>query len=46
MHWKKAAQALLLAVGTVMLCAGVLRGEAAAVLSKAIRLCLECVGIG
>lgn len=46
MHWKKAAQALLLAVGTVMLCAGTLRGEAAAVLSKAIKLCLECVGIG
>ena len=45
MHWKKVAvQTLLLVVGTVMLCAGVLRGEAATVLSKAIRLCLECVG--
>ena len=41
-----AVQTLLLVVGTVMLCAGALRGEAATVLSKAIRLCLECVGIG
>lgn len=46
MHWKKVAQALLLSVGTVMLCAGALRGEAVTVLSKTIRLCLECVGIG
>ena len=47
MHWKKAAlQIAFLAVGTVMLCFGVLRSEAAIVLSKAIRLCLECVGIG
>ncbi len=47
MHWKKAAaQALLLAVGTVMLCVGALRGEVTTVLGKAIRLCLECVGIG
>ena len=47
MHWKKVAvQTLLLVVGTVMLCAGALRGVAAPVLSEAIRLCLECVGIG
>ena len=46
MHWKKAAQALLLVAGAVMLCFGVWRSEAATVLSKAIRLCLECVGIG
>ena len=46
MHWKKVAvQTLLLVVGTVMLCAGALLGEAATVLSKAIRLCLECVCI-
>ena len=41
-HVKKtAAQALLLVVGIAMLCFGVWRGEAATVLSKAIKLCLE-----
>jgi hypothetical protein len=46
-HVKKAvAQAMLLVVGIAMLCFGVWRGEAATVLSKAIKLCLECVGIG
>lgn len=39
-------QGTLLIVGMVMLCVGVMRGEADTVLSKAIRLCLECVGIG
>ena len=44
---KKAVfQILLLICGGAMLCYGVLRGEADTVLSKAIRLCLECVGIG
>ena len=46
-HVKKAAaQAVLLVVGIAMLCLGVWRGETATVLSKAIKLCLECVGIG
>ena len=46
-HVKKAAaRAVLLAAGIAMLCFGVWRGEAATVLSKAIKLCLECVGIG
>ena len=46
-HVKKAAaQVALLMAGIVMLCFGVWRGEAAMVLSKAIKLCLECVGIG
>ena len=43
---KAAAQAVLLIVGTAMLCFGTWRGEAAAVLSKATKVCLECVGIG
>ena len=43
---KAAAQAALLVAGIAMLCFGVWRGETATVLSKAIKLCLECVGIG
>ena len=43
---KTAVQIALLMAGIAMLCFGVWRGEAATVLSKAIKLCLECVGIG
>ena len=43
---KAAVQIALLFAGTAMLCFGVWRGETATVLSKAIKLCLECVGIG
>ena len=44
---KKAVfQVALLICGAAMLCCGAWRGEADTVLSKAIRLCLECVGIG
>ena len=46
-HVKKTAtQVTLLLAGVAMLCFGVWRGEAETVLSKAIKLCLECVGIG
>ena len=43
---KPAAQVALLAAGVAMVCFGAMRGEAELVLGKAIRLCLECVGIG
>ena len=43
---KAAVQIVLLFAGAAMLCFGVWRGVAAMVLSKAIKLCLECVGIG
>ena len=36
----------LLAAGGACLCFGAIRGEAEAVFAKAIKLCLECIGIG
>ena len=43
---KTMLQVSLLICGVAMLSYGALRGEVDTVLSKAIRLCLECVGIG
>ena len=43
---KTAAQVLLLLIGMAMLVFGIWREEAQTVFSKAIRLCMECVGIG
>ena len=43
---KTFAQSLLLLSGILMICFGIWREEAETVLSKAIRLCMECVGIG
>lgn len=36
----------LLALGAVLTALGVARGEVMVVLTKAIRICWECVGIG
>ena len=43
---KPVAQVALLIAGIAMMSFGAVRGEAEAVLAKAIRLCLECIGIG
>ena len=43
---KKISQFTLFIAGTLMIGYGSIRGEAATVLGKAIKLCLECVGIG
>lgn len=38
--------ALLLGLGAVLTGIGVLLGQHSAVMAKAVRICLECVGIG
>lgn len=46
MNYRRITQIVLLVLGVLMIVFGAYRGEAAAVLGKAIKLCMECVGIG
>ncbi len=43
---QRALPILLLALGVVFLVLGIFRGEVAVVLSRAVNICLECIGIG
>lgn len=49
MKSKKAAlivSSLVLLAGVALMIAGIFRGEAQTVFEKAIRICMECIGIG
>ncbi len=37
---------LVIALGAVLVAVGVMRGESGDVLTRAVNICLECVGIG
>lgn len=43
---RKALPYVLMGVGAGMIVLGILSGELVIILNKAIRLCLECIGIG
>lgn len=37
---------ILLVIGAVFVCIGILHGEPLQVMQKAVKICLECIGIG
>ena len=43
---RTAAQIFLLAAGVALIAVGIYRGEAMEILSKAVVVCMECIGIG
>lgn len=45
-HWKLAAQCGAAVLAVLFILYGVSRGEAGVVMTKAIYVCLECIGLG
>lgn len=45
-RWTKVAPFVLLLLAGALIAAGVFSGEAQLVLTKAINICMECIGIG
>lgn len=43
---QKIAPFIILTLSLILIAAGILRGEAEAVIEKATRICMECIGIG
>lgn len=44
--WKRHCGKMIFAMGVLMVLYGIHRGEVATVLSKGVRICLECIGVG
>ena len=43
---QKIAPFIILTLSIILIAEGILRGEAEAVIEKATRICMECIGIG
>lgn len=44
--WKKGLPFVVMLLGAVLIAAGLVRGEGETMFTKAINICLECIGIG